>query len=60
VFELKNRVIIGMNLAGNPRNPTDPAIWEDKAITACLAYTGEEILEIITHSKPTLIANQHS
>ncbi len=53
---LKGKVIIGIDLAGKPENPTGWALWENKVVKTSLIYTDKEILEGITHNKPTIIA----
>jgi len=53
---LKNKVIIGIDLAGKPKNPTGWALWKSKKVETSLIHTNEEILEGITHSDPTIIA----
>jgi predicted nuclease with RNAse H fold len=53
---LKTKVIIGIDLAGKPKNPTGWALWKDKKVETSLIYTNNEILENITRSKPTIIA----
>jgi len=56
VFELKKSVIIGIDLAGKPENPTGWALCENKKVRTNLVYTDDEISEAITQSKPTIIA----
>jgi len=56
VLQLKNKVVIGIDLAGKPENPTGLAIWKGKVMKTCLVYTDQEILENITHDRPTLTA----
>jgi len=56
VFELKSQVVIGIDLAGKPENPTGLAILRGKAIKARLIYGDPEILETITTNMPTLTA----
>lgn len=53
---LKNKAIIGIDLAGKPENPTGWAVWENKKVKTKLIYTDEEIIEGITRSKPAIIA----
>jgi predicted nuclease with RNAse H fold len=53
---LKNKVIIGIDLAGKPKNLTGWALWKSKKVETSLLHTNEEILEGITHSDPTIIA----
>jgi hypothetical protein len=56
VLQLKNKVVIGIDLAAKPENPTGLAIWKGKVIKTSLVYTDQEILENITCNKPTLTA----
>ncbi|MEM2952951.1 MAG: DUF429 domain-containing protein [Candidatus Bathyarchaeia archaeon] len=53
---MKNKIIMGIDLAGKQKNPTGLAFWENKKIETTLIYTNKEILEKITHAKPTLVA----
>jgi len=56
VLELKTKVIIGIDLAGKPENPTGWAAWENKKVKASLLYMDNQMLEAITQSKPEVIA----
>jgi predicted nuclease with RNAse H fold len=56
VPKLKAKVIIGIDLAGKPKNPTGWALWKNKKVETSLIHTNKEILEGITHSDPTIIA----
>ena len=53
---MKAKVIIGIDLAGKPKNPTGCALWKSKKVETSLIHTNEEILEGIAHSDPTIIA----
>jgi hypothetical protein len=53
---LKTKGIIGIDLAGKPKNPTGWALWKDKKVETSLIYTNNEILEDVAHSNPTIIA----
>jgi len=53
---LKSKVIMGIDLAGKPENPTGWALWENKKVETSLVHTDKEILEGITRSKPAIIA----
>lgn len=53
---LENKVIIGIDLAGKPENPTGWALWRNRNVETSLIYTNKEILEKITHVKPTIVA----
>lgn len=56
MLKLKNKVIIGIDLAGKPENPTGWAVWKNKRVETSLIYTDNEILEGITHNKPVIIS----
>ena len=56
MLELKTKVIIGIDLAGKPENPTGWAAWENKKVKASLLYMDNQMLEAITQSKPEVIA----
>ena len=56
MLELETPIIIGIDLAGSPKNPTGWALWKDKAIKADLVYTDEEILESVLSHNPSIIA----
>jgi len=56
VLKLKNKVIIGIDLAGKPENPTGWAVGKNKRVETSLIYTDNEILEGITHNKPAIIS----
>ncbi len=53
---MKAKVIIGIDLAGKPKNPTGWALWKNKKVETSLMHTNKEILEGIAHSDPTIIA----
>jgi len=53
---LKAKVIIGIDLAGKPKNPTGWALWKNKKVETSPIHTNKQILEGITHSAPTIIA----
>lgn len=53
---MKIKVIIGIDLAGKPKNPTGWALWKDKQVETSLIYTNDKILEGIIWSNPTIIA----
>jgi predicted nuclease with RNAse H fold len=50
------KVIIGIDLAGKPENPTGWAYWKCKRVETHLLYTDSQILEAVTQSKPEIIA----
>jgi predicted nuclease with RNAse H fold len=56
VLELKTKVIIGIDLAGKPENPTGWATWENKKVKTSLLYSDNQILEAIAQNKPEVIA----
>lgn len=56
VISLETEVIIGIDLAGKPENPTGWAVWKDKKVETSLIYTNDDILKSITQAKPTIIA----
>jgi len=56
VLELKTKVIIGIDLAGKPENPTGWASWEYKKVETRLLHMDNQILEALTQNKPEIIA----
>jgi len=56
VLELTRHVIIGIDLAGKPQNPSGWAVWKNKSVNTSLVYTDNEIMEGITDNKPIIIA----
>jgi predicted nuclease with RNAse H fold len=53
---LKAKVIIGIDLAGKPENPTGWAIWENKKVKTSLLYNDKQILQAVTQNKPEIVA----
>jgi len=53
---LKNKVIIGIDLAGKAENLTGCAVWKNKSVTTKLLHTDTQILEVICRNKPEIIA----
>lgn len=53
---MKENIIIGIDLAGVPKNPTGWALWRNKVISTCLLYENKEILELLTKIRPVLAA----
>lgn len=49
-------VVVGIDLAGTPDNPTGWAAWRDKNITVCQLHTDEEIITHSTECEPEVIA----
>ena len=56
MLQLKAKVIIGIDLAGKPENPTGWAICENKTVKTSLLYMDNQILEAVTQNKPEIIA----
>lgn len=53
---MENKIIVGIDLAGKPENPTGCALWKGRTVETSLIYMDNEILEAIAHSKPAIIA----
>ena len=53
---MQEDIVIGIDLAGVPRNPTGWALWKNKVISTCHLYKNEEILKHLTNFEPTLVA----
>ncbi|MEM3696070.1 MAG: DUF429 domain-containing protein [Candidatus Bathyarchaeia archaeon] len=53
---MKKSIIIGIDLAGTPKNPTGWALWKDKMVKTALVYTDEEILEGVLSHAPSIVA----
>ena len=56
VLELKRKYIIGIDLAGLPKNPSGWALLEGNKVETCLVYRDSEILEGIMRSRPAVTA----
>lgn len=56
MLKLKTKIIIGIDLAGKEKNSTGLATWKEKEVETCLVYTDEEILEVISLTKPLIVA----
>ena len=56
MLELTRHVIIGIDLAGKPQNPSGWAVWKNRSVNTSLVYTDNEIMEGVTHNKPVIIA----
>ncbi len=56
MLKLEKEVIIGIDLAGKPENPTGWALWENKKVKTNLVYTDRKVLEGITRKKPEIVA----
>lgn len=53
---MQQKIIIGIDLARVPKNPTGWAAWKSKEISARQLYTDKEIVETTLNYKPTLVA----
>ena len=53
---MQKRVIIGIDLAGKPENPTGWALWINRRVKTSLVYRNNDILKGIARSKPAIIA----
>ncbi|MGQ9507446.1 MAG: DUF429 domain-containing protein [Candidatus Bathycorpusculaceae bacterium] len=53
---MKASSIIGIDLAGSPKNPTGWALWKNTVVKTSLVYTDKEILEGILSNNPSIIA----
>ena len=53
---MKENVIIGIDLAGVPENPTGWASWKNKTVSTCHLHENKEILKHLTKIKPVLVA----
>jgi len=53
---LQQKIIIGIDLAGIPTNPTGLAAWKNKEVSACLLHTDREIVETTLNCQPILVA----
>ncbi|MGB9778304.1 MAG: DUF429 domain-containing protein [Candidatus Bathyarchaeales archaeon] len=53
---MKNSIIIGIDLAGSPKNSTGWALWKGKMVKTDLIYTDAEILEGVLSHNPSIVA----
>ena len=53
---MKGKVIMGIDLAGKPKNPTGWTLWKNKRVETSLIHTNREILDGIAHSDSKIIA----
>jgi predicted nuclease with RNAse H fold len=53
---LKTIIIIGIDLAGKPENPTGWAVWKGKTVKASLVYTDNDVLDGVNSEKPFITA----
>jgi predicted nuclease with RNAse H fold len=56
MLELKDRCVIGIDLAGSSKNPTGWALLKDTTVETLLLHTDNEIVENTLRNQPTLIA----
>jgi len=52
---LQQKIIIGIDLAGVPTNPTGWAEWKNKEISVRQLYTDKEIIEATLNCQPILV-----
>lgn len=53
---MKRVIIIGIDLAGKPENPTGWTVWIGKTVRTRLVYTDNDVLEGVSNKKPSIIA----
>jgi len=53
---LQQKIIIGIDLAGIPENPTGWAVWKDKEVSTCQLFTDKEVVETTLNCQPILVA----
>jgi predicted nuclease with RNAse H fold len=56
MLELKDKCVIGIDLAASSRNPSGWALLKGNVVKTSLVYTDSEILENIVKNHPALIA----
>jgi uncharacterized protein len=56
MLQLKDKCVIGIDLAASSKNPTGWAILKNQKVKTQLLYTDKETLENTAHNNPTLIA----
>lgn len=56
MLKLTKENLIGIDLAGKPKNPTGIALWKQKRVKAQLVHTDDEILAYVKNFKPSLVA----
>ena len=56
MLKLKDKVIIGIDLAGKEENPTGLAIWRHINVETCLIYKNNEILDKVFTANPKIVA----
>lgn len=53
---MDRKVVMGIDLAGKPKNPTGLAVLDGRSVKIGLLHTNKQILESITNNEPSLIA----
>jgi predicted nuclease with RNAse H fold len=56
VLKLTKENLIGIDLAGKPKNPTGIALWKQKRVKVQFVYTDDEILAYVKNFKPSVVA----
>jgi predicted nuclease with RNAse H fold len=56
VLDLNAKVVIGIDLAGKPENPTGIAFLENRKVRTKVLYKDDEILEALYQKSPKLVA----
>jgi predicted nuclease with RNAse H fold len=55
-LKLTKENLIGIDLAGKPKNPTGIALWKQKRVKVQFVYTDDEILAYVKNFKPSVVA----
>ena len=55
-MKLTKENLIGIDLAGKPKNPTGIALWKQKRVKVQFVYTDDEILAYVKNFKPSVVA----
>jgi predicted nuclease with RNAse H fold len=48
-------VVVGIDLAGSPRRPTGLCLLRGFTAAACVAFTDDDILDMVRHARPDLV-----
>lgn len=56
MLELTRKVIIGIDLAGKPENPSGLAVLVNRKVKTSLLYANKQIIESIIKNSPALVA----
>ena len=56
MLKLTKENLIGIDLAGKPKNPTGIALWKQKRVKVQFVYTDDEILAYVKNFKPSVVA----